>query len=577
MQKYTKVYVIKKVQDDTNGEYSVLQVDEQGTSRTKRQIVVKHNVPDCGYVYATDLYEFVTEGKRRCPKCKGKRLRKHFALSYNDVTKWIKENAPEYTLLEDTYVNGKTKMRFRHETCKKEFLKTFEKFKAGQRCPHCIRKKRESFTSIYFGKILDDLQIEYIPEKRFEDCINSNTGQMLPFDYYIPAINTLIEIDGAHHIRPSFGRNNHIQQQKRDKIKNEYCKNNGITLIRIREKEWNNIHKIAYDIVKKVKPNVTLEDINNIKAEKNIVEAINRELQKARNGEYVFLDKCYIGSEREHKFLHRVCNTEFTSTLYTVKSSRNPLPPCPKCSKIAIKTRSFIRSNIIMRKNTNNRYKLSSQNIYADNDDNKKIVICAKCYNIWEANVSNINQSNGGCPRCLQNKIDKQWLKMFKTSYNIISEKKRIETKIYNWIFHNIKQYCDNKLKGFRRRFFLRYILLNQIHAILDPTLQYLHNYNIIKKHLEYFVKTKTSKYTIRLYALLIDRFEQGVNTIYFSIEEFVSIIGYPQTYDIGAIVQDLKRSASIIKEKTDIVFDFDIPNIRKHTTRYIYFTIAKA
>lgn len=58
----------------------------------------------------------------------------------------------------------------------------------------------------------------------------------LPFDFYLPEYNICIEYDGEQHNRSvkHFGGDKAFYTRiKHDNIKNEYCKNNGISLLRI--------------------------------------------------------------------------------------------------------------------------------------------------------------------------------------------------------------------------------------------------------------------------------------------------------------------------------------------------------
>lgn len=82
--------------------------------------------------------------------------------------------------------------------------------------------------------ILKKNNISYELEKKFDTCI-SPKGNCLPFDFYLPDYNILIEYDGQQHFKISFGQdeNKLIKQKEYDKIKNEWCKNNNIHLIRI--------------------------------------------------------------------------------------------------------------------------------------------------------------------------------------------------------------------------------------------------------------------------------------------------------------------------------------------------------
>ena len=82
-------------------------------------------------------------------------------------------------------------------------------------------------------RILELSNIGFISQFRFCKCKNKNP---LIFDFYLPDYNCCIEYDGEQHFKPVdfFGGEKHFKiQQKNDKIKTEYCKENGIKLIRI--------------------------------------------------------------------------------------------------------------------------------------------------------------------------------------------------------------------------------------------------------------------------------------------------------------------------------------------------------
>ena len=83
-------------------------------------------------------------------------------------------------------------------------------------------------------QILKDNNIKYILEKTFDTCINPKTNKKLRFDFYIED-KYLLEYDGEQHFKISFHNTeedlNNIQE--RDNIKNNWCKNNNIPLIRI--------------------------------------------------------------------------------------------------------------------------------------------------------------------------------------------------------------------------------------------------------------------------------------------------------------------------------------------------------
>ena len=61
-------------------------------------------------------------------------------------------------------------------------------------------------------------------------------GFFIIFVFYLPEYNTMIEYDGRQHFEPisKFGGEEGFNKLRRnDEIKNEYCRNRNITMIRI--------------------------------------------------------------------------------------------------------------------------------------------------------------------------------------------------------------------------------------------------------------------------------------------------------------------------------------------------------
>lgn len=104
-----------------------------------------------------------------------------------------------------------------------------------------------SLGEMTIAAILKELNIFYYQEYRFSDCVNPDTGRVLPFDFYLPDYNCCIEYDGSQHfIAVENGWNNkeHLEKiQYRDSIKNKYCKDNNIHLIRIPYYQYSKINK----------------------------------------------------------------------------------------------------------------------------------------------------------------------------------------------------------------------------------------------------------------------------------------------------------------------------------------------
>lgn len=97
----------------------------------------------------------------------------------------------------------------------------------------CLTSKGEALIQ----RILTNLNIEYKKEQSFENCINPDTNKKLRFDFYLPKYNCCIEYDGKQHFECSCNGWNTLEKfqkrQQRDNIKNQYCKDNNILLIRI--------------------------------------------------------------------------------------------------------------------------------------------------------------------------------------------------------------------------------------------------------------------------------------------------------------------------------------------------------
>lgn len=93
--------------------------------------------------------------------------------------------------------------------------------------------KKVSSNERYISDLLEGLGIAFEKQKRFEDCRNIKP---LPFDFYLPALNTAIEYDGKQHytvIDYFGGEGSFLSRQRCDKIKDIYCSEKNIRLIRL--------------------------------------------------------------------------------------------------------------------------------------------------------------------------------------------------------------------------------------------------------------------------------------------------------------------------------------------------------
>lgn len=179
---------------------------------------------------------------RKCPDCAKENRRIFFKLSPDEVEKRISEYGGH--LLNKNDYNNQTEKNLWVECfeCGEPFLTSLRNFTQhnGQVCENC--QKVKSLGEIKIKHYLENKKINFIPQKWFADCRDTNP---LPFDFYLPDFNIIIEFDGRQH----FEETGHFTYpleivQKHDKIKNEYCKKCGIKMLRIPYWNYNKIEEI---------------------------------------------------------------------------------------------------------------------------------------------------------------------------------------------------------------------------------------------------------------------------------------------------------------------------------------------
>ena len=109
----------------------------------------------------------------------------------------------------------------------------YHHIKAKSGCPRCNIETKISYNEAKIALFLDSHNITYEQEKRFESC---KFKRKLPFDFYLPDYNSIIEFDGKQHFKAIdfFGGEEGLKQtQIRDEFKNNWCEENDIKLLRI--------------------------------------------------------------------------------------------------------------------------------------------------------------------------------------------------------------------------------------------------------------------------------------------------------------------------------------------------------
>ena len=161
------------------------------------------------------------------------RCSRRFPLTNNEfIRRSLIAHHNRYAYDKCNYVNATTKVIV---TCKKhgDFLSVAKNhyfLKVG--CPKCMASKGEIAIRVW----LNDQSIIFEEQKKMSGCRNKLP---LKFDFYLPDLNMMIEYDGRHHYSDIRRRLEYTQ--KCDTIKNKWCEENGVTMLRIRYDE--NIEK----------------------------------------------------------------------------------------------------------------------------------------------------------------------------------------------------------------------------------------------------------------------------------------------------------------------------------------------
>lgn len=230
---------IEYIQGDALNSKGTLFIEErpkliQPSGQTKRRGLFL--CPRC----KTKTFEAVIDNVKReevvyCKDCANE-LR-----AINNLDNLIGQKFGELTVLElsnKRYANGKRLWHCKC-SCGNDIYSSTDQLKGGhtKSCGHI-----KSWGEQIIASILKKYHISFVKEKTFEDCFNPKTKRKLKFDFYIlprtikngqclPAC--LIEFDGKQHYVPWHSQKDLEETKYRDFIKDNYCKQHMIPLIRI--------------------------------------------------------------------------------------------------------------------------------------------------------------------------------------------------------------------------------------------------------------------------------------------------------------------------------------------------------
>lgn len=190
---------------------------------------------------------------KRCKECQHEKISDTQRHTDNDIVNIIKNYDDSLKITKINYTSYKKHdISLICQECGKEFTTQLTCILYGKnRCDHCSssQSKSEFISETYF---LDN-KINYIKQISFDECRYINR---LSFDFGIKQRNNellfLLELDGQQHFKPIRFRGmtekeavkQFEENQIRDNIKNEYCKQNNIPLLRIPYWDFDKIGEI---------------------------------------------------------------------------------------------------------------------------------------------------------------------------------------------------------------------------------------------------------------------------------------------------------------------------------------------
>lgn len=189
-------------------------------------VPIKHQCLIDNHIWVTSPVSVLNHD---CPKCSNKAV-----PTQEEYIDRLKEINPSISVI-GKYTTMKNNIKVRCDVDGFEWEARADVLLRGSRCPFCASK---SLGEISIKNYLDNHMVEYECQKRFAECKSDRT---LPFDFYIAKTNTCIEYDGVQHFEPvdfagrgyKWAEEQYNKTRERDLIKDNFCRQNGITLIRI--------------------------------------------------------------------------------------------------------------------------------------------------------------------------------------------------------------------------------------------------------------------------------------------------------------------------------------------------------
>lgn len=209
--------------------------------KVNRSYKLKLHCKNCGYDFERFTQHFI-ESPHMCPKCHPKMIKQTITLeeAQRRINNVYGENY--LTILE--YKGNNTKVDIKCEKCSNIFqsvpVSLWRQRLRG--CPYC--EKTKSLGECRIERYLRLNKIQFRTQERFLQCKDK---LCLPFDFYLPQLNTCIEFQGEQH----YDKTNLLWSEElinHDNIKKQFCKEQGINLIEIPYYDIDNLDKYLKEL-----------------------------------------------------------------------------------------------------------------------------------------------------------------------------------------------------------------------------------------------------------------------------------------------------------------------------------------
>lgn len=183
-----------------------------------------------------------------CDECYKERIRRDFSLTTEEFKMRLKQSHSELKLVGE-YINFTTPIKvyctkhdYEFETVPSYILHRIS----------CCPKSFKTYKEETMCSLIESWGYRIDRQHTFDGCADTNS---LKFDCYLPDFNIAIEYDGENHYFPvKYGTQSledatrkHEYTKRHDEIKNNFCKENNINLIRVPYFEFENMDSFLFD------------------------------------------------------------------------------------------------------------------------------------------------------------------------------------------------------------------------------------------------------------------------------------------------------------------------------------------